>query len=173
MTADNHWKSLKHEFLGYMKQPCLDHTVHIMVMKVIPSYLQKMDHFDPNHCEGCTQSLTPFQKSFKWEWKCLTQWPHSNWDYSTNIATWTCPCGSQALHSYHFCKHLVQAVESLSKPPPNFFTHIIQCHTLPLYHDPFLRNMTAPYISSISNSDNLSFARAKITRHIKCCKGPI
>lgn len=95
-------------------------------------------------------TLTPFQASFKWAWKLLETRPVSHRDYSTNVQKWICACGSQKIHAFHLCKHLVHAT---GKPNSDFFRHIHCCRVFPLYRDSFLRNET-DNVGSVTNGNN-------------------
>ncbi len=97
MTAESHWRHLKHTFLGFMHRPRLDQTVHTMINDVIPAELVKAQNIDGRHLIGRPAELTTFQEAAKKAWIGLAKHPCSATDYAPNIKDWTCRCGGQLL----------------------------------------------------------------------------
>ncbi len=121
MISENHWKHIKHSYLHLKTQSPLDQSVYIISYEVINTYTHTAATLEEEYCQGCGHSLTPWQKGLKSNWVALQKKPCSNWDYHTDIAKWTCQCGTQELNAYHLCKHLVQHVGAIN---PGFFSEL-------------------------------------------------
>jgi hypothetical protein len=138
MNVENFWKQLKHGFLHNHLRPRLDQLVWILITKVTPAYLARVDILNDGHRLGRPKPLTHFQKQFKSAWlklAKLTVSTDADRKYITCVKEWTCTCGSQPLHCCHLCKHLVDAVEM---PPPKFWMEVVRRRTLTLYRHPAL-----------------------------------
>lgn len=158
MTAENHWKQIKHQFLHHLNRPRLDLTIYILCTEAAPEYLRRARE----HCRGVLDlggdhpPLTSFQKALKRAWKLLSTRPINNPDkYTTSVATWSCSCGSQELQAQHLCKHLVQAVNRAL--PPFFFHELVRRRTAPFYRHPHIHptfSSIIPEEGSISDGDD-------------------
>ncbi len=153
MTAESHWRHLKHTHLGFMHHPWLDQTIYTIINNVIPAELLRMRELDGVHLIGHAPPLTNFQKQVKKAWLELSKHSCSEKNYNTDIKRWTCQCGGQQLQAHHLCKHLVQAVETLSPRPPDFFEKFMYCHMMPIYQFPHISNNT-PDSGSISDGND-------------------
>jgi hypothetical protein len=153
MTVENHWKQIKHQYLHNLNRPRLDLTVFILCTEVTPNFVRRakaLAEVLPHG--GRMPPFTSFQQGFKKAWKLLSNRDIGHTNYLTDVNLWLCNCGSQELHTYHLCKHLVQAV---THPlPPHFFHEIHQRRTVPLYRHPHLQaNIHAVVLEDGSISD--------------------
>ena len=62
MACENFFKQLKHHFLHHVHRARLDHLIYIIVVNLIPSYMQRADLLDDTFCLGRARTLTPRQK---------------------------------------------------------------------------------------------------------------
>lgn len=139
MTAQNHWKQMKHDHLHFLNRPRLDLTVYTIISKVVPTYVDKSARLEDSYRLSRSKALTPYQKAFKTAWRDLETRACGSRDYKTNVAKWICRCGAQELQAHHLCKHLVQAA---GKPPVGFFRQISRRRAVPLYRHQHLKNTT-------------------------------
>lgn len=141
MDVKNFWCQLKHNYLHNVAWPWLDHLVWILIYKVAPSYYVRINILNDTYHMGCSKPLTTYQQAFKKSCNTLSKQSLGTQQYTTNVNTWTCNCGSQMYHCHHLCKHLVQAVH-----PPDmcFFCTIVWCQHSSIYQHPFLVKKKAP-----------------------------
>ncbi len=150
MMGENHWKQLKHHHLGFMHHPQLDQMVYIMVLDVVPAAIIASETLEGVGHIGAAVQLTTYQKELKKSWKALSQCTLGGKDYRTDIARWTCQCGSQQLQAHHLCKHLVQSMNASA----GFFTELTHCQTMPIYENTLLGNSISDSKGSISAGDD-------------------
>ena len=154
MNVENFWKQFKHGFLHHLLCPCIDHLTFILLVQVIPQYIQHAQIKELTWRLGRPKALTSFQRYFKSDWKRLVKKPISGTDYNTDVNSWTCQCGAQKFNCHHLCKHLVQAVQP--QPSPKFWSSIYCRHTTPLYCHPELQSALPPLDQgNITDGDDL------------------
>lgn len=135
MAVENFWRQLKHNYFHNHARPRLDHLVWIMIHEVTPDYFARMDGLQDTYRLGRSKALTTYQRRFKFSWAKIKDKVINNESYETNVATWTCNCGSQKYNSHHLCKHLVRAV---GMPEASFWRNIIRRRVSPIYRHPLL-----------------------------------
>lgn len=151
MTAENHWKVLKHHYLRFATRPRLDHTLFVLIFKVAPAAIDRASTLAEGYVPARPFPLTTFQVALKKSWNTLAERPlGSNRAYNTNLALFSCDCGGQALQAQGLCKHLVHAAGSA---PLEFFYRIYRRRIQPIYQDPFLKN-TSPEFGTIADGDD-------------------
>ncbi|KAJ7619328.1 hypothetical protein FB45DRAFT_980994 [Roridomyces roridus] len=158
MGLENFFRYLKHDTLRFLLHPRLDQVIFLVVTEVLPTFIAKMQIFDPAYRPGRAPELTPFQVAFKRNWKKLSERALGSHTYDTDVSRWTCNCGQQKYNPYILCKHLVQAV---APPPPHFFTEVVRRRVIPFYYHPSLTlkdgsELPEPDITrSVSNGDSI------------------
>lgn len=105
MNVENFWRQFKHIFLQHVRRARLDQTIWILINRVTPSYINRMEQLSATYRLGRSKSLTTYQKTFKKVWRKLEK-------------------------AYHLCKHLVQAVEP---PSVEFWGQVTRRRTVPIY----------------------------------------
>ncbi|KAK1221042.1 hypothetical protein PQX77_016154 [Marasmius sp. AFHP31] len=160
MSVENFWKQLKHKQLHHLLHPRLDQLVFILIYKVTPMYIQRMDFLAPEACLGCEKSLSPFQASFKKNWAELREKSVRDGAselYHTEITDWSCRCGQQMYNRHHLCKHLVHAVESsVGRPPPKFWIQISRRRVKPLYKHEALQGLETHLVDASEDSGSIT-----------------
>ncbi|KAK6988241.1 SWIM-type domain-containing protein [Favolaschia claudopus] len=136
MTVENFWRNLKHRTLHEFVHPRLDQVFYLIISGLIPTFSAKMQIFERDFRAGRSNSLTPWQKCFKADWKKLSCRPLGSQQYKINLSSWTCTCGQQKYNAYLLCKHLVQ---SFHPPAPEFFQTVIRRRVQPFYSHVLLK----------------------------------
>ena len=137
MITENHWKRLKHGYLRFKTWSPLDQTVFIIINSMLYSYIHTSNTLDPDYRIGRSRALTSWQRAFKASWNSLANRQLSTRWYYTDVPNWTCRCGTQDMHTYHLCKHLVHHAQ---KPPMAFWEEIWRRRVMPLYQHSHLGN---------------------------------
>ena len=73
MMSENHWKQLKHHYLGFMHHPRLDQSIYILLMEVVPAAITKSKTLDDTAHIGVAVELMTYQKELKSSWKALSE----------------------------------------------------------------------------------------------------
>ncbi|KAK6992406.1 hypothetical protein R3P38DRAFT_3331190 [Favolaschia claudopus] len=136
MTVENLWRNLKHRTLHDFVHPRLDQVFYLIISDLIPTFSAKMQIFERDFRAGRSNSLTPWQKCFKADWKKLSCRPLGSQQYEIDLSSWTCTCGQQKYNAYLLCKHLVQ---SFHAPEPEFFQTVIRRRVQPFYSHRLLK----------------------------------
>ena len=136
MGVENFWRQLKHNFLHHLVRPRLDQLVWILATQVLPAWTARAEVLKQNHRAGRSRALTTYQLYFKKTWRRYEKATVSGRVYATNVERWQCNCGRQKFDAHGLCKHLVQSVP---KPPIEFFQQVTRRRTIPIYHHPSLR----------------------------------
>ena len=121
-----------------------------MVLDVVPAAIIASETLEGVGRIGAAVQLTMYQKELKKSWKALSQCTLGSKDYRTDIARWTCQCGSQQLQAHHLCKHLVQSMNASA----GFFTELTRRQTMPIYENTLLGNSISDSEGSISAGDD-------------------
>ncbi|KAJ7572692.1 hypothetical protein C8J56DRAFT_806824 [Mycena floridula] len=153
MNVENFWRRLKHDYLHHLVHPRLDQLVWILIYKVTPAQLARMEIHSDEYRLGRAKPLTNYQKYFKAAWRRLSQRKINHEKatiYQTDVASWTCRCGQQKYDAFCLCKHLVQAV----KPPSiSFWGQVSRRRTQPIYRHPELRSRDSATFPSFEVAD--------------------
>ncbi|KAG6863348.1 hypothetical protein C0991_006561, partial [Blastosporella zonata] len=75
MILESHWRRIKHDFLHHFHMPRCDLLAWILVVKLAPSYYQKLNRLLTE--TGRYRELPSWRKGFKREWKKLARTPIS------------------------------------------------------------------------------------------------
>ena len=129
MVVKAMWQNLKHLVLRHHNCPRVDFATYALVTQVLPAYRNKLVRIFNDRRKGWATVLHGEQIPIKKAWLVLRDKPLKG-TYDMNTCWWTCSCGEQKYHSYLLCKHLVRAV---CHPPTEWWTTVIQHHTLPFY----------------------------------------
>lgn len=135
MNVENFWRQLKHDHLHHVTRPRLDQLVWILIHKVTPAYIARLESMNDEFRAGRSKELTTYQKYFKSSWRNLLKAKISNRKYDTQVKNWSCNCGRQKYDRHHLCKHLVQAV---GNPSISFWREIYRRRKSPIYRHPEL-----------------------------------
>ncbi|KAF5343901.1 hypothetical protein D9758_012134 [Tetrapyrgos nigripes] len=131
MNVENFWKQLKHKNLHHILHPRLDQLVWILIHEVVPTYIVRIEELRSTSRLGTSKALSPFQKSFKSDWKTLARRVIPSSKYT----------------------HLVQAVH---EPNLHFFQQVIRRRVYPFYKHPQLVLKGEPH-GNFSKAEDGSF----------------
>ncbi len=137
------WRRIKHDYLHHFHQPRIDLLVWILVVKLAPTYYQKLA-VRLNDI-GRFRELATWRKDFKSDWKKCLRTPITlplNDAYRPDPYKWVCTCPAFVTSRFLFCKHLVQAVKPV---PPIFFLTVTRNRTVPFWsHSDLIPLVLAP-----------------------------
>ncbi|PCH35920.1 hypothetical protein WOLCODRAFT_146002 [Wolfiporia cocos MD-104 SS10] len=71
MSAENHFKQIKHLYLPHLLRPRLDQLVWILCTKIVPAYMKRALELEDTYRMGRSKRLLPFQTKFKQAWRML------------------------------------------------------------------------------------------------------
>ncbi|KAF8187532.1 hypothetical protein BJ912DRAFT_970082 [Pholiota molesta] len=158
MGIENFWHQLKHNYLHNTPRPRLDHLVHVLIHNVSSSYLARLKILQDDYRIRRSKPLNTFQTYFKQNWIKQFNKELGHTTYETDVANWTCTCGSQKFDRHHLCKHLVHAVP---QPGIKFWREIRRRRVSPLYRHPALiqigqsdDSLEEPTVGSITDGDD-------------------
>jgi hypothetical protein len=133
MMVEAMWRNFKRLVLHMYNRPPVDLATYAIVTKALPPYRVKLATHLGNTREGRAALPTHEQAAFKRAFDRLRKATINNSHYSTNVATWTCDCGSQKYHAQLMCKHLVQAAGA---PPAAWWVSVKRYYVPPFYTVP-------------------------------------
>lgn len=128
MMVEALWRNLKRMVLHMYNRPPADLAVHAIVTKSLPPYRLTLSTLISIRGGGRPPSLTHMQEAFKRSWERLLT-VHIKGSYNTDVAKWTCDCGSQKYHAHLLCKHLVQAVGPVPSTWRSDYRNPLPCST--------------------------------------------
>ena len=132
MIVESHWRRLKHDFLHQFNRPRIDLVAWILVTRVIPDTITRMQGIRSG---GNRTATAPWRKPFKKEWKNL-QGKIMNPDninrYHTDPLKWVCACEAFITSRFLICKHLVHCVLPFDNTA-EFFRNVQRRRTWPFW----------------------------------------
>lgn len=132
MIVEALWRNLKRMVLYMYNRPPLDLAVYAIVTQALPPYRLTLNQILVNPRKARAASVSHTQQALHRAWKRLAKAPIRG-EYNTNIARWTCDCGSQKYHAHLLCKHLVQASGTI---PASWWPKATRYHIPPFYTVP-------------------------------------
>ncbi|KAH9895893.1 hypothetical protein C8Q73DRAFT_758343 [Cubamyces lactineus] len=134
------WRCLKRLTLYLYNRPPLDLAVYAIITRTLPPYRLTISKITGTHRAARAPSLSYAQQQLKKAWDRLLKVPLRG-SYTTDIANWTCDCGSQKYHSHLLCKHLVQKA---GRPPASWWPTAVRYHIAPFYTVPINGSVAQP-----------------------------
>lgn len=129
MMVESLWRNIKRLVLHMFNRPPLDLANFMIITQGLPPYWLTLSNIITIRGGGRLEKLSNAQTALKASWERLAKVPIKG-RYQTDIAHWTCDCGSQKYHAFLLCKHLVQAAGSIS---PRWWQTVIRYHEPPFY----------------------------------------
>lgn len=137
MIVESHWRRIKRDFLHRFTRPRIDLVVWVLISRMIPQGLEKMEAIrNGNH----RKAVASWRKEFKQQWKKLSSQgadEDSLLKYHTNAATWTCGCDAFLLSRFLLCKHIIYCYKDF-EDPNKFFRTAQRQRTSPFWVHPQL-----------------------------------
>ena len=128
---------MKGDYLYHFSLPQLDLLVWILIMKLTPTYYQKLEVMLNDI--GRFHELPKWRKDLKAEWIKAMRAQITmlmNERYRLDIKCFVCTCPQFVVSRFLLCKHLVQ---QFSPVDPRFFLKVTRNHTLPIWSHPLLK----------------------------------
>lgn len=168
MIVESLWRNLKRLVLHMYNRPPIDLALYAIVTKAIPPYRVTLSEIITNSRSGRAAACSNAQRALKRAWERLRKVPvHGN--YTTNVARWTCDCGSQKYHANLLCKHLVHKAGAL---PAEWWPNAVRYHIQPFYTVP-INGKIAPAPETMRNHSWTQRMRSKpsaiIRRPLRYC----
>ena len=135
------WRCVKEDYLHHFSLPWLDLLAWVLIMKLMPTYYQKLDVILNNIGRFC--KLPAWRKDFKREWEKATKKPITmplNKRYWPNVKRFVCTCLHFVVSRFLLCKHLVQQFHLVE---PQFFLQVTWNWCLPFWSHPSIKLLAA------------------------------
>lgn len=157
MVVEALWRNLKRLVLHMYNRPRVDLAAYVLITQSIPPYRITLRKLLQPRDGGRPKTLTNMQVAFKRAWKRLSK-SHIKGTYNTDLARWTCDCGSQKYHANLLCKHLVQAVGPIDTSWWPLVTryNVPPFYTVPINSviaDPPQLNLDRPWLDGASDAE--------------------
>jgi hypothetical protein len=133
MMVEAMWRNFKRLVLHLYNRPPVDLATYAIITKALPPYRTRLANYLGTTRQGRARLPSHEQAAFKRAFDRLRKVKINGSHYSTDVATWTCDCGSQKYHAQLMCKHLVQAA---GDPPPAWWVQIERYYIPPFYTVP-------------------------------------
>ena len=132
MVVESHWRKIKHDHLHRFNCPRVDQVVWIMVSRVVPDMLRRMDAL----LSGNTRrAISSWRAPFKKEWTQLEireVEPRNLQSYHTDPVQWTCGCEAFLHSRFLVCKHILFCYQPISNPI-DFFSTVTRGKKFPFW----------------------------------------
>lgn len=163
MIVESHWRKLKHDFLHHFPRPRIDMVVWIMIIRLIPQILDRMEALKTGDRRRAVASWRKTLKQDRKKCKNQDVSPQSLSNYHTDPVKWTCGCEAFLLSRFLLCKHIVCCFEEIQKPV-QFFSKIRRQRSDPFWVESQI--ILCPEFEASTNSVSINTVEGSGTDNI-------